>query len=151
MDIARVILIVLHVAFAAVAFAVPLGMPGSLKRARAHGPEAFLAAAQDARRRDMLAGITWLLTLITGVAPIFVNGGFKAMPPHYPAANGLVILVVAFGFLFIRPAVAGVVKAAEAHDDTRATSLIKRIAMGSGIVQLVWLVTLVLMFWHLMP
>lgn len=148
MDVLKVILLILHVALAATAFGVSLGPSGSLKRARVVGKGALEAAAEDFRRRDGFAAIAGLFVLASGLGLVFANGGFKGVGPQYHAALGLMLIVILFGYLFMRPTAKGLVASAKTGDDPATDKGIRRAAMGAGIMQLLWLVILVLMFWH---
>jgi len=148
MDTLKPILLILHVAVAAMAFGVSLAPSASLKRAKALGWDAFRAAAADFKRRDGMAAIAGFLVLVTGLGLIFTYGGFKGLPPEYHAALGIVLIMNLLGAFFTRPTAIKLIDAAERQDEGGVVSGIKRAAMGAGIMQLLWTVTLVLMFLH---
>lgn len=146
MDSTKALLLILHVAAAALAFGASLAPSAMLRRARAVGPEALIAATREYCRQDLIGAIGGVAVFATGLALIFTGGGFAAYPPQYHAAMSLVLLMIGLGFLFLRPLGKRLVAAAEARDDSATTKLIKRVAMGAGMMQLLWLTTLVLMF-----
>jgi len=149
MDSFKPILLIIHVAVAAIAFGVSLAPSGTLKRARALGWDAFKAAATDFKRRDGMAAIAGFLILITGLGLILMTpGGFRGITPEYHAALGIVLIMNVIEGFVTRPTASKLVAAAEARDDAGVTAGIKRAAMGAGILQLLWTVTLVLMFLH---
>ncbi|TNF23391.1 MAG: hypothetical protein EP329_27680 [Deltaproteobacteria bacterium] len=148
MDTLRPILLILHVAVAATAFGVSLAPSGTLKRAKALGWDALRAATVDFKRRDGMAAIAGFLVLVTGLALIMAVGGFKGLPPEYHAALGIVVVMNVLGAVFNRPTANKLIAAAQAQDEAGVTAGIKRAAMGAGIMQLLWTVTLVLMFLH---
>ncbi|MCA9513932.1 MAG: hypothetical protein KC635_03220 [Myxococcales bacterium] len=150
MPVDYLILLVLHIAFAATAFAVAMGGPSAVKRARAlPTPDAALAAARELVRRDTFAGISYIVAFLTGFALIFVAyGGFKGLHPVMHASMGLIALLIVFGFVFLHPRTKALVTALEARDAAAADKQLKLVNMGAGIAQLVWFVVLVLMVWN---
>jgi hypothetical protein len=146
--IAFIIVVVLHVAAAALAFGAGLGIVGGCRRALSVGQEAFRHAAGEAQRREKLMFIGYMVTLLSGIALIMLRGGMGKVTPNYHAAMGLLILAMALGILVFRPAVQNLEAIAKAPtlDTAAADAAIKKTAMGSGILQLFWTVILVLMF-----
>jgi hypothetical protein len=75
-------------------------------------------------------------------------GGFKAAPLNFHMALGVMLFAIAFSASFMRPNTMKLVKLAQGatvdHDAARAC--IKKLAMGQGILHLLWVVTLSLMF-----
>lgn len=143
----RIALLVVHIAFAAVLFGAPLGLVGSCRRALAAGNEALRHAAADAARRGAIAGISSLGTLLTGIGLIFLSGGFGAVTRNYHVA--LTVMLVAFGVsaAIMRPNTAKLVEAARKDpvDRKGVEAALGRLGMGSGILQGLWLVILILM------
>jgi len=139
MELSQLLLILVHIAAAATAFGVLLSPSGALKRARAAGSVALTAAAGEVARAAVIAAISDVVAFATGLGLIFTRGGFAAHGPPYHAAMGLVLVMAALAFFFVR----GQAQRLAAGGDAAG---IKKIAMGSGILQLLWLTTLVLMF-----
>lgn len=146
----RLILLVFHIASAATLFGVPLGLAGSIRRAKTGGPGALRHAAADAERRGQIAGMSSLLTLVTGIALIFNAGGFAATTKNFHAALGLMLLALGISVTVMRPATAKLVEAVgkDPIDDATVEACRKKLAMGSGILQAMWVVLLVLMFYR---
>ncbi|NKB67316.1 MAG: hypothetical protein GKR89_09675 [Candidatus Latescibacteria bacterium] len=145
-----VILLVLHITFAAVLFGGSLGLVGNLRRALASGPEALRHAAEDAKRRDAIAGISAMLTLLTGFALVFERGGFAVLSTNFHIAITLMIVAIVFAFAWMKPSTARLVKAVgqDPIDTAGAEQAVKKLAMGSGILHAAWLVLLVLMVYR---
>ena len=141
------LLLYLHIALAAVLFGGPLGLSRNLKAAAAAGSQALVVAATDARIRSMVAGISSILLLTTGVALIFVRGGFAAVPKSYHMSMTLMLVLVGVVWVVLRPACVALSAqaASEPVDDVLAVKLIKKVAMATGIMQLIWSVLLLLM------
>lgn len=136
-----------HIAFAAALFGAPLGMVRNIKNSLAAGPQAFKAAAADAQVRAKVAGASSVLTLLTGVGLIFVKGGFSGVSKSYHISLTLMLVLVVVGVALLRPTVDKIAAAADAAtiDAAAAGKLVKRLAMGTGIVHLLWAVLLFLM------
>jgi len=146
----RLVLLLVHISAAAMLFGAPMGLVGSVKRALAAGDEALKLAATDAQRRGKLAGIGSMLTLLTGLALIFNAGGFGAVSTNYHAALAVMLGAIGFSAGVMRPSTAGLVAAASAVpvDRSGAQAAVKRLAMGSGVLHSLWLVTLFLMLYR---
>lgn len=145
-DPTNLILMVIHIAVAAVTFAVTLTMGGAIRRASSQGAAVKSAIAALASRANGIAGIFGALTFASGLCLVFYRGGFKAISPTIHVAMTLVLGMIAFGWLFMTPTAKKLVAAADNNDDGAWLAAKKRWAMGDGILQLLWLVTLVLMF-----
>ena len=145
-----VVLLTLHIAFAALIFGVPLGLAGGLRRAQGSGPEALRHAAQDAKRRDNITGMAAVLTLLSGLALVFERGGFAVLSTNFHIALSLMIAALVFGFSWMRPNTAKLVQATQQEpiDTEGAEKAIKRLAMGGGILHSAWAVLLVLMIYR---
>ncbi len=94
----------------------------------------------------MLATISGVITLLTGLALIFVLGGFKSVPRaiHIGLLTGIICAVV--GGAGVGRTWFMIEKKLDAGADAASLApLMKRIGMLSGIFQLLWLVTLILM------
>jgi hypothetical protein len=136
-----------HIALAAALFGAPLGMVRNLKTSLAAGPQAFKAAAADAATRGKIAGVSSVLVLLSGVGLIFIKGGFAEISKSYHVSLTLMLVLVAVGVVLLRPTVGkiGALAAAADLDAAAAGKLIKRLAMGTGIIHLLWAILLFLM------
>lgn len=144
----RVLLLVLHIAAAAVSFGAPLGVARLLRRSVAAGDAAFALAAEDARRRVLLARVCGVVALFSGVALIFVNGGFGAVPKNYHTALLLMWGLLGVQFFVTAPAI----KQVSAHAGTSPVNAelvmacARKIGVGVGVGHGLWTVILYLMF-----
>jgi hypothetical protein len=86
-----------------------------------------------------------VLVLATGLALIFLRGGFKAVPHTIHAGLGLTLLAFAAGLTLTVPALTKIKALVAAGSADQALPLVKRIAMGESIEHTCWLTTLVLM------
>lgn len=147
MDPVRIALLVLHISAAAILIGASAGLVRNLKKTLEAGKAAFVIATEDAARRAKLMGICSLVTIGTGLCLIFLMGGFAVAPLNFHMALGIMLVAVLFSALFMRPATVKLVKLAQAEpfDPSGARSQIKKLAMGQGILHLLWVVTLVLM------
>lgn len=148
MDPLRVIVLVLHVTAAALLFGGGTGIVRNLKTTLELGKEVFKLATADAARRSRLVGMSSLLTLATGLALIFMTGGFAQVSLNFHIALAVMLAAIVVSSVLVRPSVMKLAGLAQAEniDKDAARSLIKRLAMGIGIVHLLWLITLTLMF-----
>lgn len=138
---------VLHIAMVATWFGLVLGLPGSLKRANRRSPEAIQHASREALRRITLSLGFGVLSLVTGLVVIFHLGGFGVVHRNIHTGLGLVVISLIVVAAVTRPAALKLARlTGEAVEMDRARPLIVRIAVSSGVFQLLWLVTLVLMY-----
>ncbi len=147
MDLVYKILLILHIACAALLFGGGIGMVRNLKRCLQAGKAAFLPATEDAAKRGKIMGLASFATLLTGLALIFTVGGFKAIPVTIHIALTLMLVAIGVSSALIRPHTMKLVKyvAAENLDSAAIEKSIKKIAMGTGILHLIWITILVLM------
>jgi hypothetical protein len=143
-DPVLLILLVLHIAVAATAFAVTLVMGGGLRRATAQGRDVKLALAALTQRAGNIAGLFGMLTFVTGLVLIFYRGGFKVVSPAIHAGMGIVIIMILLGAFYLKPISARIL--ASVDDASGWSAALKRFNIGHGIMQTLWLITLVLMF-----
>lgn len=150
MDIFYRVLLTVHIAAAAVLLGASLGLAGGLKKNLQAARETFLALAKDAARRGMITGVASAVTLSTGVALIFTVGGFGAVPVPIHIALLLMLGAVAVSATILRPSLARAVSLGETEpfDRDQAQASIKKIAMATGIVHLLWIVNLILMLFR---
>lgn len=142
-----IVLLTLHICFAAALFGVPLGLVGSCRRAMALSQESFQHAATEAARKGKIAGIMAVLTLLSGLTLIMYKGGFALVSPNIHTAMSLMLLHLLLSFLLMKPTGDKLVQASqgEAVDTELAEKSLKKLGMGSGILQLNWVIMLFLM------
>lgn len=126
--------VLLHIITAAAWFGLGLSLSA---QARAGAP----AGASDAGARTVkLMGLFSVLTLVLALVALFAGGGFGSYGPQYHTSLLLIVVLVGLQYGLIRPAWGKL-----AGGDASARG---RVAMGTGIGHLVWLVILVLMLWQ---
>lgn len=140
-------LLFLHISFAATLLGAPLGLGRNLKAALAAGAEAFQVAAKDAQVRGSVTAVSALVNFLTGVGLIVYKGGFAVVPKSYHISMGLMLIAMAVVFALLMPTIKKIAALAQSKpsDADAARKLFKRLAMSSGIVQLLWAVLLWLM------
>jgi hypothetical protein len=144
----RLLLLVIHIAAAAIAFGAPLGIPRLLKASAAAGMLPFQIAVNDVAKRARLARMSGITTLFSGVIMMLLNGGFAVVSKNYHAAFGLMWLLLGISFFVTTPAVKKVkaLAAASTLDQAAAVACANKIGMAIGIGHLLWTLILVLMF-----
>ncbi len=144
----RIILLMVHITAAAFLFGGSAGVARPLRRTIDLGGKAFLLAAEDALRRGRMLGVSSIMTTMTGIGLMFATyQGFGPAPKNFHAALGLILVSIAVSATILRPATAAVVQLArvEPLDRTAVRAKLKRIAMGQGIMHLLWVLILLLM------
>lgn len=134
-------LLVLHLLLAATWFGTRLGVGGRLRRGLERGGTAALEAIADAARQQRWALAAGVLTLATGLGLLFLLGGFRGSPPRLHIGLGLTLLALIAELALVYPALRRLGVPAQAAAGR------KRVAVGSGIVHLLWVATLVAMVW----
>ena len=143
------VLVVLHIVTASAWFGLGLRLAGKARTVLSLQGPAAAALAEDTRSTVKWMNGFIVLTLIFAYANFFYGGGFTGYPPQYHASLTLMLVLVGVQFLLIRPgwnSLADVVAegadaASEAADGAR-----KKVAIGTGIGHLLWLVLLILMY-----
>jgi len=144
----RLLVLLVHITAAAFLFGGSAGVARPVRRSLELGPKAILAAAEDLVRRGKMIGVSSMMTLFTGIALLATRvEGFGKSPKNFHAALGLMLGAVVLSLFLIRPAAAAILGEAskEAPDRGTLTAHLKRLAMGQGIMHLLWVVMLVLM------
>lgn len=141
------ILLVVHIAAAAVTLGASVGLMRHLRRTLEASQQAFALAAEDAQRRGKIMGLSGFIVLQTGLALIFVIGGFKAAPLNIHIAFMIMLGAMALSITVMRPTSARLVdlSKAETLDKVGISKSLKKLAMGQGILHLAWIIILVLM------
>ncbi len=143
-------LVVLHIITAAAWFGLGLRLAGRARKVLDLGGEAGVALAADGQDSVRQMNIFVVLTLVFSLGAFVAGGHFAAYGPLYHTSVTLIVLLAADQLFVIRPgwnalqaAVEGGDVAAEAADSAR-----KKVAIGTGMGHLLWLVMLVLMLWN---
>lgn len=92
-------------------------------------------------------GLSGFIVLQTGLALIFVIGGFKAAPLNIHIAFTIMLGAMALSITVMRPTSARLVELSKAEtlDKVGISKSLKKLAMGQGILHLAWIIILVLM------
>ncbi len=144
----RLLLLAIHIIAAAFLFGAGAGLARPIRRSLDLGQKAILSAAEDLVRRGQMIGISSMATLLTGVVLLATRlEGFGKSPKTFPAALGLMLGAVVLSIFLMRPTALAILgEARKETPDSRAISaFLKRLAMGQGILHLLWVVILVLM------
>jgi len=144
------ILVLLHVITAAAWFGLGLRLAGQARTVLEESGAARTALAADGARSVWLMNVFMILTLVFSLGAFIAGGHFEAYGPVYHSSVTLIVILTLVQFLLIRPGWNALQANAdpEAGDEAAAESGRKRVAMGTGIGHLLWLVLLVLMFWN---
>lgn len=141
-------IVIIHVAAAAVLLGTSLGWGRLLRRAAESGQAAARVAVDDVMRRMKLMRVTSAVTLVSGIALIFVAGGFAVVPKNFHIALTVMLATLGWVVLGLVPRVKALAaRVGEAEfDRARFEASIGKVGMATGIVHAAWLTLLVLMF-----
>lgn len=144
----RTVLLIFHIAAAALLFGTGTGIVRTLKKSAQVGGRTLLIAAEDAARRSSIMSGASLFTIATGVALIFNMGGFAVAPKNFHTALLVMLGAIAVSLSLLKPAAARIEAQAKSDniDQAVVSVAIKKMAMGQGILHLLWIILLVLMF-----
>lgn len=131
------ILVVLHITAAAAWFGLGLRLAGQARTVAEGGAQAL---AEDGKRSVRLMNVFVVLTLVFALGAFFAGGGFGGYGPQYHTSLLLILVLTGLQFFVIRPGW----KSLTGSDPESAR---KRVAIGTGVGHLTWLVILFLMFW----
>jgi len=144
----KTVILIVHIAAAAMILGASLGWGRFLRQAAEAGQAAARVAIEDVSRRLLLVRVGSMMTLFTGIALIFVSGGFAIVPKNYHIALTVMLAGVGWVFLGVVPKVKALGQVASASEFDRATfgRKVGKLGMATGIVHGLWLVLSVLMF-----
>lgn len=135
-----------HIIFMAAWFGAPLFIASDIRRTLAAGPAGLPLLERRVGRSNMVAAIGAVGTILTGFGLIFALGGFGKVPPPIHAGLLLGVIMLLLGGGGIDRTCKQIFKQlGEGASPESLGRLTKRLSMLSGIFQLLWLVTLVLM------
>lgn len=148
MDQLRILLLVIHIASAAVVLGGSFGVTRLIRKSLDLEIRALRVATEEAVRRARMTSVASIATLWSGVGLIMLMGGFKVAPLNYHIALGLMFVAVLLNLIVLRPAAARVWRAAQADVPARPEieRALTRMGMAQGVLHLVWICILVLMF-----
>lgn len=134
----------LHILFAATWFGTGLTLVGDTRRTLALGPPHLGPLFARLRRVTIIMRGSAALSLAFGLGLIFAKGGFKSIAFRYHIGLTLSLVAGVLTFLMGRAA-AKMAAIGEQGDTAQLVAQQKRLAMFSGMFQLLWTVILFLM------
>ena len=145
----KYLFVILHIITAAAWFGLGLRLSGRARVVLNMKEAAARALLDDTQRSVYLMNVFIILTLLFSLGAFLLGGGFAAYGPAYHTSLLLIVIMVLVQFLLIRRGWNGLQAALAGPDAPEAAeSFRKRVAMGTGIGHLLWLIILVLMFWN---
>ncbi|MEF8796798.1 MAG: hypothetical protein V5A22_06400 [Salinivenus sp.] len=142
------ILVILHIITAAAWFGIGLRLAGQARAVVQQEGAVRAALAEDGSQSVWLMNLFMVLTLVFSIAAFVAGGHFATYGPVYHTALLLIVVLTADQLVVIRggwSTLSSLVE--EASPDADALdSARKRVAIGTGVGHLIWLVLLVLMF-----
>lgn len=142
------ILVILHIITAAAWFGLGLRLAGQARTVLQRDGDAQVALAENGQQSVRLMNIFVVLTLIFSLGAFVAGGHFETYGPAYHSAVTLIVLLTLDQLFVIRPGWATLRNHAGTPDpDEDAMQSAKtRVAIGTGVGHLIWLVLLGLMF-----
>ena len=142
------ILVILHIITAAAWFGLGLRLTGQARTVLEKSGDAQSALADDGSQSVRLMNIFVVLTLVFSISAFIAGGHFSTYGPVYHTALLLIVILTLVQLFVIRPGWATLQSEVDAAEiDTEALESAKsRVAIGTGVGHLLWLVLLVLMF-----
>lgn len=143
------ILVVLHIITAAAWFGLGLRLAGQARTVLNLEGDARLTLAEEGHQSVWLMNIFIVLTLLFSLGAFVAGGHFDTYGPAYHSAITLIVLLTLAQLFVIRPAWGTLKAFAEDPESTNledAQSAKTRVAMGTGIGHLLWIILLGLMF-----
>jgi len=142
------ILVILHIITAAAWFGIGLRLTGQARAVLQHDGDARQALVDEGGQSVWLMNLFVVLTLIFSIAAFVAGGHFSTYGPVYHTALLLIVILTADQLVVIRGGwsklSALAAEAAPASDALESAK--RRVAIGTGVGHLIWLVLLVLMF-----
>lgn len=142
------ILVLLHIITAAAWFGLALRLAGRARTVLELGGDAGAAVASDGEASVWQMNLFIVLTFLFSVGAFIAGGHFAGYGPIYHTSLTLIVLLVVDQFFVIRPGWAALQAAVTGDDTVDAESARKKVAIGTGVGHLLWLVLLVLMLWN---
>ena len=154
MILLKYVFVILHVITGAAWFGLGLRLAGKARMVTTSDVSVARALADDTARSVYLMNIFVVLTLLFSVGAFFAGGAavgknaFAFYGPTYHTSLLLMVILTVVQLFVIRTGWNTLQMAMDSGDSGEfIESGRKRVAMGTGIGHLTWLVILVLMFW----
>jgi hypothetical protein len=138
--------VLLHIITAAAWFGLGLRLAGRARTVAETGGERGAALAEDGQQSVWLMNLFIVLTFVFSLSAFIAGGHFAAYGPAYHSAVTLILVLVLDQLFVIRPGWAALQSALESDDRSAIESARKKVAIGTGVGHLLWLVLLGLMF-----
>ena len=138
--------VILHIITAAAWFGLGLRLAGRARTILDVGGERGAALAEDGWQSVWLMNIFVVLTLVFSLSAFIAGGHFATYGPAYHSAVTLIVLLALDQLFVIRPGWDTLQTAIGSGDDSAAESARKKVAIGTGVGHLLWLILLGLMF-----
>lgn len=145
------ILVLLHIITAAAWFGLGLRVAGRARSVIDLGGDAGAAVATDGGASVRQMNIFAVLTFLFSIGAFIAGGHFAAYGPLYHSSVTLIVLLLLDQLFVIRPgwnALQAAVAGGAPIDADAAEWARKKVAIGTGVGHLIWLVILVLMLWN---
>jgi hypothetical protein len=142
------ILVILHIITAAAWFGLGLRLAGQARTVLDLDGAAQATLAEDGQQSVRLMNIFMLLTLVFSIGAFVAGGHFAAYGPAYHSAVTLIVLLTLDQLFVIRSGWSTLLAYAtgDGPSDDAAQSAKTKVAIGTGVGHLIWLVLLGLMF-----
>lgn len=142
------ILVILHIMTAAAWFGLGLRLTGQARTVLEKEGAAQKALAEDGGQSVWLMNIFMILTLVFSLGAFIAGGHFSTYGPVYHSSVTLIVLLTLDQLFVIRPGWASLQSEVNASEPNAETldSAKTRVAIGTGVGHLLWLILLGLMF-----
>jgi len=143
------VLVILHIATAAAWFGLGLRLAGRARAVVGETGEARVALVEDGAQSVWLMNVFIILTLLFSLGAFIAGGHFASYGPAYHAAVTLIVILTLDQLFVIRSGWSTLQANVEPESGNpeAAESGRKRVAIGTGVGHLLWIVLLILMFW----
>jgi len=144
----RIVVLILHITAAMLWVGPTLGLVKSTRRALPISREALGAAIADYKLRGGLAAIGGIGMILTGIALIFIAGGFKAVafPIHIALTLGIIAAVHSMVFGKGGKVLEETYRSYDAASIGNADRMLAKLMRHSHFTHFLWLTILTLMF-----
>ena len=138
-------LVFLHVLTGAAYFGLGLRLAGQARTVAGVRGDGAVLLSRDMGGTIRQMSIQIALTFVFSMAALGLGGGYAGQG-QYHVASLLIVVLLVLQFWVIQPAWKRLHTRVEGGDECAVYA--RRLAMGSGIGHLVWVMILVLMFWN---
>lgn len=142
------ILVILHIITAAAWFGIGLRLAGQARAVLEQDGDARLALAEDGQQSVWLMNLFVVLTLVFSIGAFVAGGHFDTYGPVYHTALLLIVILTLDQLFVIRSGwstLHSLVGDASPNQEALQSAK-RRVAIGTGVGHLIWLLLLVLMF-----